>query len=93
VTGVPFVLSVGATQDSDTVPAVGDDEAVTSIVKGGKEAVALPSLAVRVILPVVPTLPLAGVPEIAPVPASRLAQLGNPVAVKVAVPLLVDTVG
>jgi hypothetical protein len=93
VTGVPFVLSAGAIQDRDTDPVVDDGGAVTSIVNGAKEAVALPSRAVRMILPVVPTLLLAGVPEIWPVLASRLAQLGKPVAVKVAAPLLVDTVG
>jgi hypothetical protein len=43
--------------------------------------------------PVIPTSLLEGVPEISPVLGLKLAQLGKPLAEKVAVPAVVEAVG
>jgi hypothetical protein len=56
------VFSVGAVQDKDADPAVETAGVVTSILKGGRDAVALPSVAVIAMLLVVPTSLLVGVP-------------------------------
>jgi hypothetical protein len=61
--------------------------------KAAKDAVALPSVAVMTMLPVVPTWLLVGVPEIWPVLELKLAQLGKPLAEKLTVPPVVETVG
>jgi hypothetical protein len=87
------VFSVGIVQDRDADPASDALGAVTLILKGAKDAMALPSLALMVMSPVTPTLLLAGVPEIWPVLGLKLAQLGKPLAEKVAVPEVVETVG
>ena len=84
------MFCVGAVQDRDADPAAG---AVTSIVKAGRDAVALPSTATMAMLLVVPTSPPVGVPDISPVLELMVAQLGRPVAERVAVPPVVWTVG
>jgi hypothetical protein len=86
------VFRVGTVQDRDADPAAAE-AAVTSTLKGAKDVVALPSLALMVMAPVTPTLLLVGVPETSPVLGLMLAQLGKPLAEKVAVPPVVDTVG
>ena len=53
----------------------------------------LPSVALMVTLPVIPTLLAVGDPEIAPVLELKLAQLGKPLTEKVAVPLVMEAVG
>ena len=63
-------------------PPVGGElatAAFTWMVKGEREAVLLPSLAVMVILPVAPTSLAVGVPVNAPVVELKLAQAGWPV--------------
>ena len=87
------MFSAGGAQDKDTVPVCAAAGAVTSILKAARDAVAVPSVALMTMLPLVPTWLLVGVPEIAPVAWLKLAQLGNPLAEKVAVPPLVETVG
>ena len=86
------MFTVGTVQDkvADPVPAAA---AVTSILNGAKDVVAPPSLALTTMSPVTPTLLLLGVPEISPVLELTLAQLGKPLAEKVAVPPVVETVG
>lgn len=83
---------VGIVQDRDADPLAAE-AAVTSILKGAKDAVALPSLALMVMSPVTPTSLLVGVPEISPVLALKPAQLGKPLAENVAVPAVVEAVG
>jgi hypothetical protein len=87
------VFTVGAAQDRVTEAAVCDAGAVTAILKAAKDAVAAPSVAVMTMLPLVPTSLVVGVPEIAPVAELMVAQTGKPLAEKVAVPPVVDTVG
>jgi hypothetical protein len=80
-------------QDRDADPVTAEGGAVTVILKGDMDATAPPSLALMVMSPVVPTLLLAGVPEIAPLLGLKLAQLGNPLTEKLAVPVVVEAVG
>ena len=88
------MLKAGACQSRDAVPVAGAaGAAVTSILKGARDAVALPSLALMVMSPVAPTLRAVGVPEISPVLELNLVQLGKPLAEKVAVPPVVEAVG
>jgi hypothetical protein len=87
-----LVFTVGIVQDRVADPVVAE-AANTSILKGAKDVVALPSLALMMMLPVVPTLLLVGVPEISPVLWLKLAQLGKPLAENVAVPPVAETVG
>ena len=87
------MFTVGIVQDRVADPCAVVLAAVTLTWNGGKDAVALPSVALMVMLPVTPTLLLVGVPEISPVLGFRLAQLGKPLAEKVAVPEVVEAVG
>ena len=54
---------------------------------------ALPSLALMVMVPVIPTLLAVGDPETAPVLELKLAQAGKPLTENVAVPLVMEAVG
>lgn len=70
-----MLFSVGATQVTSALPVV-TAAAITSMVKAGRDAVAVPS-ATLITMPVVaPRLLLAGTPESSPVFVLKVAQLG-----------------
>ena len=87
------MFSVGASQDSVAEPVAAAEAGSICTVNGPIDAVLLPSVAVMVMAPVVPTSALVGVPESTPVLALKVAHAGCPVIEKLTVPPLADTVG
>lgn len=90
---LPANTLAGGVPDSVTVGAGAVLDVVTSIIKGCKDAVVGPSVAVIVMLPVIPTSLTVGVPDSLPVAVSKLTQFGCPLMEKVTVPLLAETPG
>ena len=82
------MFSVGSVQDRVAEPVAGGgaEGALTAIVNGPIDELLLPLVPVMVMLPVVPSLAVAGLPVIAPVLASKAAHVGCPLILNVTTP-------